>query len=76
MGISIGISLLSCIQGEIYVISYPLSVAGPIFDILLTLTYDSVCTSPIVLLALKNGGSPGNSLITHSYRDLLVTSGL
>jgi len=41
---NIGISLLSCIQAEIYVIPYPF-----------TLTWESVHTSPTVFLDLKNG---------------------
>jgi len=47
-----------------------------IFDTLLTLTYESVRTSPTVFLDLKNGGFPGSSLISHPYREILVTCGL
>jgi len=57
ISIAVGILLLSRIQAEIYVIFHiHFQLQAAIFDILLNLTYESVRTSPTVLLDLKNGG--------------------
>jgi hypothetical protein len=57
MGIGVGISLLSCILADIYVILFLLPVTqAAIFDLPLTLTSDSMYTSPAVLLDPENMG--------------------
>jgi hypothetical protein len=56
MGIGVGISLLSRIQAEKYVNSCLLPVQAAIFDLPFTLTSDSMCNSPAVLLDPENVG--------------------
>jgi hypothetical protein len=54
--LAVGISLLSCIEAEIYVVSYLLPVLAAIFDFSLIRTSDSVRSSLIVLSDPKKAG--------------------
>jgi len=52
-GVAVGISLLSCIQAEIFVIAYVRLMAA-IFDLLVTVTLESIRISYSVLLDPEN----------------------
>ena len=73
--IAVGMSLLSCLRAEIYVISYVLLVMAAIFDSRHTQTSDSI---PINLSVLPNpenmGLAVGISLLSFIRTEVYVTS--
>jgi hypothetical protein len=75
MGIAGGISLLSCIQAEINVMTYLLPVKAAIFNFSLTRTSSSVCSGPVVLPSSDNMGiADGISLLSCSQAEMYVIS--
>ena len=65
MGNAVGISLLSCKQANMCVISHLFRLLAAIFNLRLTLTSDSIRTNQVVLLDPENMGiAVGDSLLS------------
>ena len=65
VGVVVGLSLLLCVQVEIFVHMY-LRLMVAIFDSPVTLTLESIHISPIVLLDLEKGFFLIRSLVNHA----------
>jgi len=72
MGVAVGISLLSCIEAEIYAIVYLLPVMATVCALRLTPTLRTIVRSPIVFPDPKNVGvAVGISLLCCTEAEIL-----
>jgi len=67
MGVAVGISLLSCIRAEIYIISYVLPVNGRHLDLWHTYTSNSIIILYCVFYGTKNVLLPLKLCCYHVY---------
>ena len=69
MGLAGGFLLLSCIQSEIYVMSYLLPVMAALFNFSLVRTSSSVCSSPVVFSSSDNFDIAGEISLLSCMQD-------